>query len=61
VGAKGVGEPPIIPTAAALANALADALQVRIKELPISRDKILQALAGEKLNLSTKSQVPNNG
>ncbi len=41
VGAKGVGEPPVIPTAAALANALADALQVRIKELPITKDKIL--------------------
>jgi xanthine dehydrogenase YagR molybdenum-binding subunit len=45
IGVKGVGEPPIIPTAAALTNALADALQVRIKELPITRDKILQALS----------------
>ncbi len=51
VGAKGVGEPPIIPTAAALANALADALKVRIKELPITRDKIVQALSGKKRNL----------
>jgi CO/xanthine dehydrogenase Mo-binding subunit len=41
VGAKGVGEPPVIPTPAALANALADALQVRIRELPITKDKIL--------------------
>ncbi len=45
VGAKGVGEPPIIPTPAAVANAVADALGVRIRELPITKDKILRALA----------------
>jgi CO/xanthine dehydrogenase Mo-binding subunit len=48
LGVKGVGEPPIIPTAAALANALADALQVRIKDLPLTRNKILQALTARK-------------
>ncbi len=46
VGAKGVGEPPIVPTAAAVANAVADALGIRIRELPITRDKILEALRG---------------
>ncbi len=45
VGAKGVGEPPIVPTPAAVANAVADALGVRIRELPITKDKILRALA----------------
>jgi xanthine dehydrogenase YagR molybdenum-binding subunit len=44
LGAKGVGEPPIIPTAAAIANAVANALGVRIYELPLTRDKILKAL-----------------
>jgi xanthine dehydrogenase YagR molybdenum-binding subunit len=44
LGAKGVGEPPIIPTAAAIANAVADALGVRIYELPLTRERILQAL-----------------
>lgn len=44
LGAKGVGEPPIIPTAAAIANAVANALGVRIYELPITREKILKAL-----------------
>jgi CO/xanthine dehydrogenase Mo-binding subunit len=39
-----VGEPPIIPTAPAIANAIADALGIRFKELPITRDKILEAL-----------------
>jgi len=47
LGVKGVGEPPIIPTAAAVANAVADALGVRIKDLPITRQKILQAVKGK--------------
>jgi xanthine dehydrogenase YagR molybdenum-binding subunit len=47
LGSKGVGEPPIIPTAAAVANALADALKARIRDLPITPGKILQTL-GEK-------------
>lgn len=44
LGVKGVGEPPIIPTAAAIANAVANALGVRIYELPLTREKIFQAL-----------------
>jgi xanthine dehydrogenase YagR molybdenum-binding subunit len=45
-GAKGAGEPPIIPTAAAIANAVADAIGVRIRELPITPEKVLDALCG---------------
>ncbi len=45
LGVKGVGEPPIIPLAAAVANAVADALDVRIYELPLKPDRIFQALA----------------
>jgi xanthine dehydrogenase YagR molybdenum-binding subunit len=44
IGSKGVGEPPIIPSAPAIANAIADAIGIRIKELPITKDKILGAL-----------------
>lgn len=44
-GAKGVGEIPIIPPAGAIANAVYDAVGVRIRELPITPDKILAALA----------------
>lgn len=44
IGAKGAGEPPIIPTAAAIGNAVYDAIGVRIKSTPITPDKILQAL-----------------
>ncbi|MCX5909511.1 MAG: hypothetical protein NTY64_20660 [Deltaproteobacteria bacterium] len=43
-GAKGIGEPTTIPTAPAIANAIAHAIGVRIKDLPITPDKILQAL-----------------
>jgi xanthine dehydrogenase YagR molybdenum-binding subunit len=49
LGSKGVGEPPIIPTAAAVANAIADSLKVRIRELPITREKVLKALANRNL------------
>ncbi|HJQ61237.1 MAG TPA: xanthine dehydrogenase family protein molybdopterin-binding subunit [Burkholderiales bacterium] len=41
-GAKGIGEPPIIPTAAAVANAVFDAVGVRVRELPIRRDTLLR-------------------
>ncbi len=43
-GVIGLGEPPIIPTAAAIANAVANALGVRINSLPITPDKVLSAL-----------------
>jgi CO/xanthine dehydrogenase Mo-binding subunit len=43
LGAKGVGEPPAIPGAAALANALARATGVRVRELPIDRSLLAGA------------------
>ncbi|OGP72250.1 MAG: hypothetical protein A2W09_05735 [Deltaproteobacteria bacterium RBG_16_50_11] len=47
IGSKGVGEPPIIPSAPAIANAIANAMGARIKELPITKDKILKTLCGK--------------
>ncbi len=44
VGAKGIGEPAIIPTAGAIANAVYNAIGVRIKSLPITPDKVLNAI-----------------
>jgi CO/xanthine dehydrogenase Mo-binding subunit len=41
-GAKGIGEPPIIPTAAAVANAIFDAVGVRIRDLPCKRERLLR-------------------
>jgi len=43
-GAKGIGEPGLVPTAPAIANAIYDAVGVRIKDLPITPEKILTAL-----------------
>lgn len=43
-GAKGVGETGAIPTAPALANAIEDAVGVRITKLPITPEKVLRAL-----------------
>jgi len=44
VGSKGLGEPPIIPTPAAIANAVADAIGARITDLPITPEKVLRVL-----------------
>jgi len=48
LGAKGLGEPPIIPVAAAVANAIRDATGADVRELPITRDEMLRALAEAK-------------
>jgi CO/xanthine dehydrogenase Mo-binding subunit len=45
-GAKGVGEPPVIPGAAAIANAIASATGKRITELPLTAQRIATALSG---------------
>ena len=45
-GAKALGEPPLVPVAAAIANAVYDATGVRIRELPVSADKVLRGLEG---------------
>jgi xanthine dehydrogenase molybdenum-binding subunit len=47
-GAKGLGEPALTPTAAAIANAIYNAVGVRIKELPITPEKVLAALEEKK-------------
>ena len=44
-GAKGLGEPPIIPTAAAIANAFAHATGRRSRALPLTPTRVLEALA----------------
>nr|MBA2475832.1 xanthine dehydrogenase family protein molybdopterin-binding subunit [Actinomycetota bacterium] len=41
LGAKGLGEPPIIPTSAAIANAIRDATGASIRSLPITREEML--------------------
>jgi 4-hydroxybenzoyl-CoA reductase alpha subunit len=43
-GAKGMGEAALLPTAAAIANAVYDAVGIRLKELPFTPDKVIRAL-----------------
>jgi len=43
-GAKGIGEPALTPAAPAVANAVADALGVRIYEIPFTPDRVLKAV-----------------
>ncbi|HET7700152.1 MAG TPA: xanthine dehydrogenase family protein molybdopterin-binding subunit, partial [Candidatus Limnocylindria bacterium] len=45
LGAKGLGEPPIIPTAAAVANAVANATGARVRHTPMTRARVIAALA----------------
>lgn len=43
-GAKGMGEASLLPTSAAIANAIYDAVGIRLKELPFTPDKIIKSL-----------------
>jgi 4-hydroxybenzoyl-CoA reductase subunit alpha len=43
-GAKGMGEAALLPTAAAIANAVYDAVGIRLTELPFTPDKVIKAL-----------------
>ena len=47
-GAKGVGEPTSVPTAAAIANAICDAVGVRITSLPATSEKVLAAIKAKR-------------
>lgn len=44
LGNKGIGEPPRIPPAGAIANAVYNAIGVHPREIPMTPDKVLQAL-----------------
>jgi carbon-monoxide dehydrogenase large subunit len=41
---RGIGESPTIPVAAAIVNAIADACGVRIRDLPVTAEKVFQSL-----------------
>ena len=43
-GARGVGEHPMVPTAPAIANAVFNAVGVRIDSMPITSEKVWRAL-----------------
>ena len=48
-GAKGIGEPATIATTPAIANAIYDAIKVRIYSVPITPEKILKVLKEERM------------
>ena len=60
LGSKGLGEPPIVPIAAAIANAIRDATGADVHELPISREEMLRALreAEERAREKEKRGAP---
>ncbi len=43
-GAKGIGEPVMIPVAPAILNAIYDAIGVRVKELPVTPERLFKAI-----------------
>ena len=58
LGSKGLGEPPIIPTAAAIANAIRDATGAEVTSLPITREEILRALREAREQEASKVAAP---
>ncbi|HVL25194.1 MAG TPA: xanthine dehydrogenase family protein molybdopterin-binding subunit [Thermomicrobiales bacterium] len=51
-GAKGIGEPPLVPTAPAIANAVFDAVGIRVLDAPISRHRLLDLLTTQREHAS---------
>ncbi len=47
-GAKGVGEPPVVPVAAAIANAIRDAVGVRMTQIPMTPERVFASLREAK-------------
>lgn len=54
-GAKGAGEAAMIPTAGAIANAIYDAVKVRVHRLPMNEPRVLAALANQPVATPTRS------
>jgi CO/xanthine dehydrogenase Mo-binding subunit len=53
IGSRGVAEPPIIPTAPAIANAVADALDAEVDEIPMTPWRVM---GGEKRQQKAESR-----
>ncbi|HEY4348365.1 MAG TPA: xanthine dehydrogenase family protein molybdopterin-binding subunit [Gaiellaceae bacterium] len=61
LGSKGLGEPPIIPVAAAIANAIRDATGADIRSLPITRADMLAALEAARKRSGSRAKEPVAG
>jgi CO/xanthine dehydrogenase Mo-binding subunit len=58
LGSKGLGEPPIIPVAAAIANAIRDATGANVRSLPITREEMLRALREAEVREKERRGAP---
>ena len=59
-GAKGVGEPTSVPTAAAIANAIYDAVGVRVTSLPMTSEKVLAAIREKRAQGTPQLAAPRS-
>jgi len=57
-GAKGMGEASLLPTSAAITNAIYDAVGIRIYELPVTPDKIIKALNSRRSEGTSEVGTP---
>ncbi len=57
LGAKAMGESSIVPVSAAIANAIKDAIGVRLTSLPLSADQVYEALYGGELQVQRPAQA----
>jgi len=57
LGSKGLGEPPIVPVSAAIANAIRDATGADVRSLPITREEMLRALDEAKRRERERERV----
>jgi len=63
-GAMSIGEPPLVPVAAAIANAVHDAIGVRIYDLPITAEKVLDGIISQRSNIGGRKsgeQIADGG
>ncbi len=57
LGSKGLGEPPIVPVSAAIANAIRDATGADVRSLPITREEMLRALEEARRRAQEREKV----
>ena len=56
-GVRGVGEVPIVPPAAAVANAIARAIGVRIHHMPMTPERVLAALRRQDAGANRRARL----
>ncbi|HVR75578.1 MAG TPA: xanthine dehydrogenase family protein molybdopterin-binding subunit [Planctomycetota bacterium] len=59
-GVIGIGEPPTIPTAAAIANAVCNAIGVRVPTIPFTPKHVLDALAASRSDAANNDAANND-